>query len=104
MTEGGKEFIVNALGRYVAIIKTEATTALKLGYVGVFATSYDCSKIILPNKVKTLTNQSYPIVDALCNPIINSIVLQGPYSLPSFMSFNAITKNLTINPADSDTG
>jgi hypothetical protein len=65
---------VDSWGQFVAIIRTTATHPLKLGYVGVFATSYDCSKIILPNKIQTLTNQSYPIVDASCNPIINSIV------------------------------
>ncbi len=43
MSEGAKEFIVNAWGQYVAIIKTSAITALKLGYVGVFATDYDCN-------------------------------------------------------------
>jgi hypothetical protein len=48
MTEGGKEFKVEAWGQYVAIIKTSAATALKLGYVGVFATAYDCNRVILP--------------------------------------------------------
>ena len=34
---------VDAWGQHVAIIKTTATAALKLGFVGVFATPFDCN-------------------------------------------------------------
>ena len=88
----------------MAIIRTTATNPLVLGYVGVFATLYDCKKIILPTEIQVGSSQSYPIVDALCNPIITSMVLQGTSSLPTFMSFDAAKKNLTVTPGVADIG
>ena len=97
-----KEVKVDAWGKFVAIIRKTATYPFVLGYVGVFASLYDCKKNILPTKIKVGSSQSYPIVDALCNPIISAVGLQGPSSLPSFMHFDAITKTLTVTPAVSD--
>ena len=38
---------VDAWGQNVAIYRTDAIAPLILGYVGVFATSYDCNRIDL---------------------------------------------------------
>jgi hypothetical protein len=76
MPEGGKEFIVDAWGQYVAIIKTEATTALKLGYVGVFATAYDCNRIILATAtIPVGSNKTFSFaLNAACNQSITALV------------------------------
>ena len=96
------EVKVDTWGQFVAIIRTTGAKPLVLRYVAVFASLYDCKKIILPTRIQVGSRQSYPIVDLLCNPIITAVVLQGPSSLPGFMVFDAITKTLTVTPAVSD--
>ena len=39
---------VDSWGQNVAIIRKSATAALKIGYIAVFATKYDCNRILLP--------------------------------------------------------
>ena len=98
------EVKVDTWGQFVAIIRTTGAKPLVLGYVAVFASLYDCKKIILPTRIQVGSRQSYPIVDLLCNPIITAVVLQGPSSLPGFMVFDAITKTLTVTPGVADIG
>ena len=88
----------------MAIIRTTAFYPLILGYVGVFASLFDCNKIILPSKIQFSSSQSYPIVEALCNPIITAVVVHSTSSLPAFMNFDAVTKTLTVNPGIADIG
>ena len=58
---------VDAWGQNVAIYRTDGLT-LKLGYVAVFATTYDCNKITLPATIAVGSNQSYSIaMNAACN-------------------------------------
>ena len=81
MPEGGKEFIVDAWGQYVAIIKTEATTALKLGYVGVFAADYDCNLTntvtipSLPATIFVVSSHTFDVVNSLNSSCIESITV-----------------------------
>ena len=46
------EVKVDAWGQFVAIIRTTGAKPLVLGYVGVFASLYDCKKIILPTIIQ----------------------------------------------------
>ena len=76
MPEGGKEFKVDAWGRYVAIIKISAATALKLGYVGVFATAFDCNRVILSTTTMAVgSNKTYSFaLDTTCTQTITAVV------------------------------
>ena len=98
------EVKVDTWGQFVAIIRTTGAKPLVLGYVAVFASLYDCKKIILPTRIQVGSRQSYQIVDVLCNPIITAVVLQGLSSLPGFMSFDAVSMTLTVTPEVSDIG
>ena len=62
---------VDAWGQNVAIYRTDAVAPLILGYVAVFATTYDCNRIIFPATIAVNSNQSYSIaMNATCNQII----------------------------------
>ena len=82
------------------MIRTTATAPLKLGYMGVFATSIDCIK--LPATIPVGSSLSYSILDETCNPTLLNLVLQGSSGLPSFMSFNISTNILTVTPETAD--
>jgi hypothetical protein len=81
MTEGGKEFLINAWGKYVAIVKTSATLALKLGYVGVFATDYDCNLTntvtvsSLPATIFVVSSHEFHVVNSLNSSCIELITV-----------------------------
>ena len=70
-SSGGREVNVNAWGMYVAIIRTTDTTTLVLGYVGVFATAYDCSltnTVTVPSLSETIdagSIYSYTVTNSL---------------------------------------
>ena len=84
------------------MIRTTATAPLKLGYMGVFATTIDCIK--MPATIPVGSSLSYLILDETCNPTLLDLVLQGNSGLPSFMSFKAITNSLTVTPVSADIG
>ena len=73
--------VVDAWGQHVAIIKTTATAALKLGFVGVFATPYDCNLIntvtvaSLPETIFVESTHTYTVVNSLNASCIESITV-----------------------------
>ena len=74
-TEWNMSIDVNAWGQNVAIYRTDGLT-LKLGYVAVFATTYDCNRIVLPSTtmaVGTIITYSFAL-DVACNQIIAQLV------------------------------
>lgn len=108
-TVWAKEIKVGVYGKYVAIIRTTSTSLLTLGYVGVFATSYDCSNMDtvtnLPANtwISSTKTFSFNNMNSACSLTV-SIVLAGTSSLPAFMLFNVSTKILTVSPGASDFG
>jgi hypothetical protein len=50
------EIKVDAWGRFVSIIRRTDTNPLNLGYVGVFATPYDCNRIIIPQIILAVSS------------------------------------------------
>ena len=72
---------VDAWGQHIAIIKTTATAALKLGFVGVFATPFDCNltNIVtvasLPETIFVGSTHTYAVMNSLNASCIESIAV-----------------------------
>ena len=77
-----RETKIGAWGQIVAIIRTTSTAPLQLGYVGVFASLYDCSitntfiVASLPETILSGTIHTYTLVnslDASCIDVVSVI-------------------------------
>ena len=68
---------VDAWGQNVAIYRTDAIAPLILGYVAVFATTYDCNRIVLPSTTMAVGSASITYsfaLDVACNQLITQLV------------------------------
>lgn len=81
-SSGGMEVHVNAWGIYVAIIRTTDTGTLVIGYVGVFASEYDCSLTntvtvaSLPETIDAGSTKTYTVVNSLNESCIEKITIK----------------------------
>ena len=72
---------MDAWGQHVAIIKTTETAALKLGFVGVFATQFDCNLTntvtvaSLPETIFVGSTHTYAVMNSLNASCIESIAV-----------------------------
>lgn len=77
-----------------------------------FATPFDCSLTntftvaSLPQTIFIGSTHTYSLVNSLNAACIDnvSVVLQGTTGLPTFMSFNSATNNLSVNPGLTNFG
>jgi hypothetical protein len=83
-----------------------------LGYVGVFATDYDCNQTntvtvaSLPETIFVASTHTYTVENTLNLSCIESITVikLGLAGLPTFMNFSPATNRLTVTPELTDFG
>ena len=76
-----RDIKVGAWGQFVAIIRSTATSFLRLAYVGVFATAYDCNLTntftvaSLPATIPVGSTYTYTVINSLNAICIDSVYL-----------------------------